>query len=263
MARPNPLYGTGIFRRRIRLQAAQGQVSVDLEDGNHGFRLRLWHDGERVTTVEVDPLRIPFNTCAEAQRPLQRVIGHRLDEDDATLRSRLVPGDNCTHLYDMAVLAVAHAAAHLSKRRGDGITDDGCTTCLYDMEVDDERDGVTRARIACNGQPVHDWAIAQHTLHEPAEHAGRPVMRGFHAWASKSFSGMPREAAFALQRAYFVAQARRHSFEPAAEHPGASDGMPQGACYSYNTGVVERAFRSNGTVRDFTDSPELLLKFLP
>ncbi|AYH43730.1 DUF2889 domain-containing protein [Azoarcus sp. DN11] len=261
MVRPNPLYGTGTFRRRIRVRAAPREVAVEMEDCNHGFRLRLWHDGERVTSVEVDPLRIPFNTCAEAIRPLQRALGHRLDEDEATLRSRLVPGDNCTHMHDMAVLAVAHAAAH----GGEGVS-----TRLYDMAVDDEREGVVRARIACDGVPVHDWEIAgqppdipPHTLTAPPELAGRPVMRGFHAWASQAFEGMPREAAVALQRAYFVARARRHSFEPVAEHPGISDGMPQGACYSYNSGAVERAFRSEGTVRDFTHTPDLLLKFLP
>lgn len=262
MARPNPLYGTGTFRRRIRLRAAPREVSVDLEDGNHGFRLRLWHNGERVTTIEADPLRIPFNTCAEAVRPLQRAVGHRLDEDEATLRSRLVPGDNCTHLHDMAILAVAHAAAH----RGDAMT-----SRLYDMAVDDEGAGVTRARIACDGEPVHDWYIGghaaprtpPHTIVAPAEHAGKPAMRGFHAWASQTFEGMPREAAVALQRAYFVAQSRRFSFEPAADNPGISDGMPHGACYSYNAGVVERALRRDGTVRDFTHTPELLLKFLP
>lgn len=257
MARPNPHYGTGTFRRRLRVSAAPGEVAVELEDCNHGFRLRLWHDGERVTTVEVEPMRIPFNTCAEAVRPLQRAVGHRLDEDEATLRSRLVPGDNCTHMHDMAILAVAHAAAHRGEER---------TTRLYDMAVDDERGGITRARIACDGAPVHEWHIATpraHTITAPEELAGKPVMRGFHAWASQAFDGMPREAAVALQRAYFVAQARRHSFEPVAAHPGISDGMPQGACYSYNTGAVERALRSEGTVRDFTHTPEHLLKFLP
>lgn len=261
MVRPNPLYGTGTFRRRIRVRAAPREVAVELEDCNHGFRLRLWHDGERVTTVEVDPLRIPFNTCAEAIRPLQRAVGHRLDEGEATLRSRLVPGDNCTHMHDITILAVAHAAAHHG---------DEHTMRLYDMAVDDEREGITRARITCDEVPVHEWEIASqpphippHTLIAPPELVGRPVMRGFHAWASPAFEGMPREAAVALQRAYFVARARRHSFEPVAEHPAISDGMPQGACYSYNTGAVERAFRSDGTVRDFTHTPDLLLKFLP
>lgn len=257
MASPNPHYGTGIFRRRLRVSTAPREVMVELEDCNHGFRLRLWHDGERVTAVEVKPLRVPFNTCAEAQRPLQRVIGHRLDEDEATLRSRLVPGENCTHMYDMAILAVTHAAANRGEARA---------TRLYDMAVDDERAGITRASISCDGVPVHEWHIASprsHTITAPDAHAGKPVMRGFHAWASQAFTEMPREAAVALQRAYFVAQARRHSFEPIAAHPGISDGMPQGACYSYNTGAVERALRSHGTVRDFTHTPELLLKFLP
>ena len=33
MARPNPLYGTGTFRRRIRVHAKPREVTVELEDG--------------------------------------------------------------------------------------------------------------------------------------------------------------------------------------------------------------------------------------
>lgn len=254
MARPNPHYGTGTFRRRVRVRAAPGHVAVELEDGNHGFRLRMWHDADRINTVELEPMRIPFNTCAEAARPLTRAVGHRLDEGAAVLRDRLVPSENCTHMHDMLVLAAAHAASH----RGEEVV-----IRQYDMAVEDERAGVMRASVRCNGETVHEWDIANHEIVSPTPLAGRPAMRGFHAWASECFADMPLEAAIALQRAYFVAQSRRFSFEPAALNPGAADGMPHGACYSYNRGVVERALRSDGTVRDFTHTPDLLLKFLP
>lgn len=254
MAKPNPHYGTGVFRRRIHMQALLRDIQVDLEDDNHGFRLRLGHDGQCVTGVEVDALRVPFNTCPEAVRPLQRVIGHRLDESAATLRQRLVPSDNCTHMYDMAVLAISQAA------RSAGTS---CVTRCYAMAVDDERNGVTHARLTCDGRETHNWRISNHTIIAPAELAGQPIMRGFHAWASRKFSGLRLEAAGMLQRAYFVAQSRRHSFSPATENPATSDRMPSTACYSYGTGVVERAFRSEGTVRDFTDTPERLLQFQP
>src|SRR5574337_1214784 len=178
MAKSNPLYGSGIFRRRLRLQVEDGKVSVELEDDNHGFRLRLLHDGEHVAALEVDAVRHPFNTCPEAVRPLQRVIGLRLGEEEAALRKKLIPGANCTHMYDMALIAVANA------RQANG-------THLYDMEVDDEKAGVTVARISRDGQLIHDWSIRNHQLVSPAQYAGQPVMRGFYAWVSQSIARLP------------------------------------------------------------------------
>ena len=66
MAKPNPDYGKGVFRRRIFVRGEPGVVKVELEDGNHGFRVRLAHDGETVTDLTVanptDPsLGLPYN----------------------------------------------------------------------------------------------------------------------------------------------------------------------------------------------------------
>lgn len=250
MAKANPRYGTGTFRRRIRLRAGDESVCVELEDGNHGFRLRLHHDGQAVTGIDVDAVRHPFNTCAEAVRPLRRIVGHVLGDSVKALRERLVPGDNCTHLYDMAALAVAHAG-----RSG--------TTLVYDLAVDDEGDTPARAEVHRNAVLMHAWTVQDHHIVTPAALAGRPMMRGFHAWASETFAGNALEAATALQRAYFVAQSRRHDFDPPEHNPGIADGMPQGSCYSYNHGVVEHAQRSAGTVRDFTRAADKLLRFEP
>ena len=251
MAKPNPLYGTGVFRRRIHLRADDHTVAVELEDGNHGFRIVLRHDGEQVSGIDVDAVRHPFNTCPEAVDPLQRIVGQRLDISAQTLRDRLVPGDNCTHLFDMAALAITHA---------------GCsgTELEYDMAVEDEVDGrASRVEISRDGRSVHAWQVQAHHIVAPAALAGLPMMRGFHAWASRQFEGAELEAAIALQRAYFVAQSRRFSFDPPEANPGIGDGMPQGSCYSYNHGAVERALRSTNTVRDFTHTPEKLLRFEP
>ena len=90
MANPNPLYGTGIFRRRIHLRADGNTVAVELEDGNHGFRIVLRHDGEQVTDICMDALRHPFNTCPEAISPLRRIVGHRLDSPMQALRGGIL-----------------------------------------------------------------------------------------------------------------------------------------------------------------------------
>lgn len=254
MAKPNLRYGNGVFRRRIRLRADDRLVAVELEDGNHGFRLRLHHDGHVVTDVDADTVRHPFGTCTEAVRPLRQFVGHRLADGAKALRDRLDPGTHCTHLFDMAMLAVNHASQHKT-RAGTAID--------YEMAVHDEAAGLTRAEIRRNGALVHAWQIRSHRVASPAVHQGQPMMRGFHAWASAAFGAAELEAAAALQRAYFVAQSRRFDFDPPEANPGSADGMAHGSCYSYNQGVVERAFRSAGTVRDFTHTADKLLRFEP
>ena len=154
-------------------------------------------------------------------------------------------------MFDMAALALSHA-------RGNG------SALEYDMAVEDEVDGrASRVEISRDGRSVHAWQVQAHHIVAPAALAGLPMMRGFHAWASRQFEGAELEAAIALQRAYFVAQSRRFSFDPPEANPGIGDGMPQGSCYSYNHGAVERALRSTNTVRDFTHTPEKLLRFEP
>ena len=250
MGKPNPDYGKGIFRRRLQWQTLPGCVEVALEDSNHGFRLRLSHDGQRITQVTAEPVRFPFTTCPEAVANVQALVGLEL-ADVAAQRTALPQPGNCTHLIDMALLAAAHAQEQESGQQR-----------LYDIAVTDEQEGLTHARILCDGQLVHDWFIRTHLIESPDELAGRSVMRGFYAWVTEELDGLPREAAQALQRGYFVAQSRRWNTRPIEEHPASTDGIPVGACYSYNTGAVERAFRIQGSVRDCTAGAENLLKFL-
>ncbi len=87
-------------------------------------------------------------------------------------------------------------------------------------------------------------------------------MQGFYPWAVKVFSKDELEAAVILQRGYFVAQTRRYDYKNSAGRPALEDNMPEGACYTYNAGVVEQAFQTEGMVRDFTGTQEQLLKFV-
>lgn len=249
LIKPNPAYGSGVYRRRLRLRAAKGRIDVELEDSNHAFRLLLLHDGQRVLKVDAETRRHPFVTCAEAVVRLQACVGAHLHADGATLRQRLPQGANCTHLHDMALLAFAHAGEPPGFVR------------LYDIVVNDERDGLTEARVDCDGEPVHVWHVRNDTVAEPLGHAGKPMKRGFYAWVSQDYEDMPLEAAVALQRGYFVAQSRRVARLPYQEWPAGADNMPDGTCYSYNHDVVARALRIEGTVWDLTDKPELLLQF--
>lgn len=246
MLGPNPDYGSGVFRRRLRLVVSTRRIDVDLEDSNHAFRLTLRHDGERIMVVEPDYVRHPFTTCPESRRFLSRLAGRPLAGTDA--RRVIETREACTHLMDMTSMALAHWHEDGLRR-------------LYDLAVEDERDDRTLARISCDGAPVHEWVVVRHAIVEPHDLAARPVMKGFHGWASVTFAGMAFEAAMALQRGYFVAQARRFTTDPERDHPAIGDGMPDGVCYSYSRPAVQRALRIAGSKREFGSNPEGLLTF--
>lgn len=246
---PNPDYGTGIFRRRIRLVSTGNQVQADLEDCNHAFRLTLLHDGQQVTGITAEPIRFPFNTCPGALVNLQGFIGCALSASIPEIRQFVRPEQNCTHLYDLATLALAHVAH-------------GRTVRQYDVAIPDERDGVLPAEVSCDGLLQHSWQIRQREIIFPPHLAGKPIMKGFYQWATAEFAGDALEAAEVLQRGYFVSHTRRLDLKSSVGRPAFGDRMPEGSCYSYNRGVVEHAFQACDNVRDFTDTPELLLRFV-
>lgn len=245
---PNPDFGTGCYRRRIRLAAENGAVIGELEDTNHGFRVRLSHDGERVTAIDGDALRVPYNTCPESLRNLQRLAGVALDTDTSRLYAIADPLSNCTHWLDLTVLAIGQAARGSALRQ-------------YDVEVTDAVDGVSEARVWCDDELVHDWRASDFTLRAPTLLAGKTLFQGFAAWAREAFAGDEQEAAFVLQKGFFVAQARRFDIDAAAGRFAAEFGRGP-VCYSYSADNADRARRLPDTVRDFTDTPEQLLRFL-
>ena len=104
----NPDYGDGLYRRRIRLTALDREVTGELEDDCHGFRVRVSHDGAAVTDISADTLRVPLTTCSGAIRPLRALVGTRLHTPPPAIVAAVDPRANCTHLYDLTLLAIAH-----------------------------------------------------------------------------------------------------------------------------------------------------------
>lgn len=246
----NTDYGTGVFRRRIRLQGLPGKVVAELEDCCHGFRSVVYHDGKKVTDVQAEALRIPHSTCGGAVAPIKAMIGMPLATAAKNINREVNPRANCTHLYDLTVLAVAHCL------RGE-------TERLYDVAIDDEPDEqAVSASVSRDGKTVLNWQTHQWIIQEPAALAGKPLYKGFAAWANQAFDGDEQEAAFVLQKGYFVSIARRFDSDKMAGAAAANDESMIGVCYTYSPDVVAGAFRMDHSTRDFTDTPEQLLKFL-
>jgi hypothetical protein len=244
----NPLYGTGVFRRKVRLRRDAASIVSELEDYAHGFRLRIDHDGAQVTAIASEALRIPLTTCTETNRPLQQLIGCPLTADWEEFRRRLPPAANCTHLQDLAWWSLAHA------RRDAAL-------CEYEIAVTDEGEAPSECTILRNGELTIRLHARAGTVVAPAPIAGKPMMRGFSAWAFAHFPAADHEAAVMLQRGYFVAQARRHGRISPDEIRIADFVSMRNACYSYSVGIVERARLNENSERDFTHTPELLLTF--
>lgn len=244
----NPDYGKGVFRRRILLSSSPASVVAELEDCMHGFRSTILHDNTQVTEVLGETLRYPMSTCPGATAPLQELLGLPLSMTAEEINKAGNPFGNCTHLYDLSILAIAHTQWDKKTRQ-------------YDVEVDDEVAGKSEARVYLDGELVHCWLTKEFCVQAPAQLAGNTLFKGFSHWAKPSFSGVELEAAHVLQKGYFVAQARRFDTEKAAGQTALHEQTRRNVCYSYSDGVIEGAIRLGGTSRDFTDTPEQLLSF--
>lgn len=246
---PNPHYGSGCFRRHIRLRNESWGVLAELEDDCHGFRVRLHHNGLQVTSIEAETLRIPYDTCPGATEPLRSLEGIAIGSEPRSIFEKANPFSNCTHLFDLSVLAISHAARAEIER-------------FYEIRVDDEQNSApATATIRRNGEEILRWTTYQWQLVTPLEVAAYPLFKGFAAWANDFYEGEEREAAFALQKGYFVSSARRYDAARMAGSRGDELPYQPGACHTYTPGTVEKATRLHNTVRDFTDTPAELLRF--
>jgi len=257
--KPNPNYGTGVFRRRIRLErtmhsATAGQVHGALEDCNHGFQSTIvFHDGI-VTDIKPQFMRIPFTTCDGAWQPLRKLIGAPVASSPAELLAIAPPLSNCTHLHDLTMLGIAHT------QRMEAVVQ-------YDVEVTDaKQDGVSHLRVWRTGDDgprvlMHHWQSKNYQLCAPAELNGKPLFMGFSRWANEAFSGIANEAAFVLQKGNLVSIGRMLDVD-AMQGSRAVDENGSVSCFTYSPPNNAIATRIGKTVRDFTDCEEQLLKFI-
>lgn len=245
--RLNPDYGNGRFRRRIVLYrhpnpSGPGSLEAALEDCNHRFALQASHDGHIITHIAAESQRIPFSTCPGAADALQTLVGHALPSQPGDLARTGQPRQHCTHLFDLLELALLHRLR----------TADQCT---WEVVVEDEHDGHEQATVYFDGRPVHDWSVLHGRLQAPVSpEEQRLIGGGFGRWASSRYQGLEREAAYVLQRGYFVAQARRFDVDAAAGRRASEDAMALGVCFTYQPERAVQAIRLNDTVRDFSDA---------
>ncbi|QCP50350.1 DUF2889 domain-containing protein [Trinickia violacea] len=241
-------YGHQTAWRRIRMIGRKNQVVVEMEDLAHGMRCVVEHDGQRVTALRPEFRRIPMNTCTGAGEPLQAVVGTPIGSPFANFYAGGRARQNCTHMFDLARLGVAHAT------RGETVRD-------YLMEMPDDNAECRPSTLHRDGDVVLQWRLENSTVLDPEPFAGRHLFRGFTSWAAENFEGDDLEAILVLQKGCFVAQSRRYVLE-SGPLSAAEQQHNTGLCFGYGHERIAIAVRLEGTRRDFTDHPERLLKFL-
>jgi hypothetical protein len=242
-------HGTGSFRRRHLLVALDDRtVAAGLEDEMHHFELRVHHDGERVTAVDGFPIRWPWTPCFDAPEALTALAGLPLHATPAEVARFTDVREQCTHNFDLAVLAAAHASrvVHGGARRRDYVT-----------EVPDWEELPVTGRLWRDGELLLDWLCDYETVLEPEAFRGLPTRSGFFHWCAAHLDDELTEAAQVLRRSVWMSPARKLDLE---DYDDATQGMLKpGICY---TGTPERmpvAFRNRGSLRNYSVSAAELL----
>lgn len=246
----NPDYGTGMYRRRVRLQNVdRNTVLAEMEDDQHGFRIELDHDGQTITAIRSESLRIPMTTCGGAGAVLAQLAGVPLSDSPRSLAAHSNPRSHCTHQFDLLGLAVTH-----------GLRDDAVRQ--YDIAIHDATDGVQRVVGEIDGVTVFDWQLRGHTIETEGVWQGVSVQKGFAQWAELHLPQEQLELALVVQRGMLVSTTRRVLIEPMEGMGLLDDPMTKGVCYSYSEPAIQDAVRYGSNHRNFTHAPEQLLRFV-
>lgn len=249
----NPNYGQGVFHRKLRFSHGnddKGQfVFAELEDCNHGFCIKLYHQDSLITAIEPEAKRIPLSTCAGAAEPLKALVGKSVQDSSKRLHETMNPQGNCTHWLDLSIWAMSYAASVDKSLK------------VYHIQIPDELESGTACKLYLNDELLLDWIVKDWVIQSPEIYHGKPFYKGFASWANDIKKKEQREAAFILQKGYFVSRARLYDIEALAGEKADNHSMMIGACYSYSAPRVHVAERTSGTVRDFTHNEAQLLDF--
>ena len=236
----------GHHRRHLRFAATDRVACGALEDDVHHVRVVVEHDGERVTAISGEDVRLPWATCPASVAGLQTLVGTRL-ADARELQGAYDASVHCTHFFDVAQLTIAHAA------RGAGTREYRCTV---ELPGPDGSDAPIVATITCDGAVVYRWEVRDGTVVSPGPFAGAQLRRGFRA-RRDTLADDPAEAALVLRRAVWMSPIRHMDLDDYESI--AATGVAAGSCFTNQPERVGVAFRTRGSQHDYGTSPDALL----
>ena len=238
----------GIYRRAIRIRTGEGWARADMEDDPHRFGVMLRHDGQAVTAIEGLPLRTPWTLCPQAAHELRHLVGMQLAPDPLAVIAITDHRQQCTHMFDLAGLAVAHAARGIARR---------------DYEIAAPWQAATGPRevtLRRDGAELWTWVVDGMRVLAPEPFAGREL-RDLILWGRSAFNDPDMfEAVMVMRRAVFISTVRVFDLDDSTHAESISPG--KGACFVYQPERASRAIRVVGSTREFTASGGALLSDL-
>ncbi|RJF91709.1 hypothetical protein [Noviherbaspirillum saxi] len=240
---PSPDAG-GAYRRRIAFILSEGCVCAALEDDYHHFTLELRHGNGLVTGIDAQAMRTPWSTCPSASTQLTGLIGAPVSCNILADNGGLDASTQCTHQFDLALLAIAHAARGAGGR--------------YDAMVTDPHGGTVSASLHVDGRMLLDWVLQGSTVVSPGDYHN-VNLRTINMRELAARDTAAAEAVLLLRRAVMVAGGRAFDFDQYDDLTPFATRM-KGACYAFQPEQIPLSKRRKGSVRDFTTAPQLLLK---
>lgn len=226
-----------VFRRRIDIIAHPandtGEVRAALEDDFHHFRVWVRHRAGEITAIGGDALRFPYSLCPQACGQLQQLLGMKLDRVAHSVTRQTDASHQCTHLFDLAGLAIAAAARGTDQRR-------------YDINIPQRINNRTRATLIRDGNEDLTWEVNGSMLEGPPPYCGINLREGMARWALNALSEEAAEAALLLRRCTLISLGRAYNLD---EQIHAAN---TGLCYTQQPGRAELALRMKGSTLDFS-----------
>ncbi len=218
------------FRRRFRVTPGPGWVRSEVEDDFHCMAVTLRHEDGMIAVVEAEMDRAPWTTCPGAVAQVEQTFTGAALADAAGHGGKT---ENCTHLYDLAVLAAAHAA--------------DAEPLVYDVIAADPVDGRRRIELRRNGALAMSWVEENGRFIEPQDIAGLNL-RNIRPWID-ALDVRQQEEARLLRWAAMIAIGR---LIPLDQQTDASQLPPN--CYTFQPDRRVQA-RRVGEIRDFRAGP--------
>ena len=220
------------FRRRFRVEPAPGRVLVALEDDYHCMAVVVHHEGGIAHRVDADMQRAPWSTCPGAEKQLAATFAGAALVD---FPARGAKKANCTHLYDLALLAARYA------RTQDALQ--------FDILVSDPVEGRVSAELHRDGTCLIQWTVVDNEVVAPEEYRGLGLFGKLGPW----IDGLPllqQEAAKMLRWGCMLAHGRQIPLHQQSD----ASAMPAN-CYTLQP---ERAVIADrvGLIKDFSDGSE-------
>lgn len=229
-----------MFRRRIiisnRTDGPQTVTRAALEDDFHHFRVEVTGIGGRVSKVGGEAPRKPYTLCSHAIGQLEVLVGMPLAGTSHEVTRVTDPTGQCTHLFELAGLAIAAAARGTPRRQ-------------YDIAVPPRVADRTHPTLARDGIHCLEWSVVGSVIEGPAPYAGVGLYQGMARWALSTLDAEEAEAALVLRRGTGISRGRGMNLD-AQVHA-----QPTGNCFAQQPQRAQQAIRVVGSTLDFAAHP--------